>query len=126
MPYIFNAYRRNSFRYVDGYRHLDDSTYLGKAKAIYGKSWYSSDHYDASHNTSIEVKIPLSVIDGETDERIIKNLVYNVLAEHFTISCRCEYDCCGHYNGGPAWHTLRKLNRSGTKWRFVLTTSPNV
>lgn len=126
MPYIFHAYKRNTFRYNDGYRHLDDTTYIGVVKAVYGKSWYTSDDFDSSHNTSIEVKLPAAVISGETDPHVIKSRVFNILSEHFTLCCRCEHDCCGHYNGGPAWHTLKKLNRAGTKWHFLLVTSPNV
>lgn len=121
MPYSFHAYRMTSSRYRASYKHLDTSEYMGfKIKAVFGKARWdiAKDgyiHFDAGYSTTIEM----------TTSRPVTVKEMRAALHEFDRECGCEHDCCGCYNGGARWRTLRG-NRRGTRWTIQTHYSPNV
>ena len=101
MVYKFHGYRRTSFKYVDAYRHLDSSEYIGEFATLkFGAVTVDGIYYDSSRQF-VTIKAPKGA--GKWD-------VYAAADDQFSQHCRCEHGCCAHWNYsvGKVRHTKRQ------------------
>lgn len=88
MAYVFSGYRRTTFKYSDAYKDLDNSEYVGEFRLLNS----SEERYLGKYGDSAEQYLRLKAPKGAT-----KNDVREVAHDHFSYHCRCEHDCCGHW-----------------------------
>ncbi len=111
--HIINAYKKLTHKYNPAWSELDDDEYMGfDLKVVYGKARYSDD------GESVK-----TIAYATTSKPVTETQMYQML-HAFDRSCRCEHDCCGHFNGGA--RTPKQLSRNGRKWAITLSYYANV
>jgi hypothetical protein len=113
--HIIHAYKKLTHKYNPAWAHLDESEYMGfDLKIVYGKARYSDD------GESVK-----TIAYATASKPVTKSQMYQML-HAFDRSCRCEHDCCGHFNGGARYSGLKKVSRNGRKWAIPIIYSANV
>jgi hypothetical protein len=113
MQYRFHGYRRTSHEYVDAYRHLDSREYIGEYAALkFGEVVYDNKYNDSAHQY-VTLKAP----KGATWQDVCESA-----QNHFAQHCRCEHDCCGHWQSSVygVRHTKRR------EWSVKISMYQNV
>ena len=111
---IIHAYKKLTHRYNPAWAHLDESEYMGfQVKAVFSKPVYS-DYLGESVKYNVYLTASKPVTQNEM----------HAMLHAFDRSCRCEHDCCGHFNGGA--FNLKRISRTGKKWQVELRLSANV
>jgi hypothetical protein len=91
----FYGYRHTTARYRPGYRHLEEREFIGVFHELkVGANRYtSSEEYGDADDLErvIRIKAPRGVSFEQIRE---------VVRARYTGGCRCEHDCCGHYQSG--------------------------
>lgn len=117
MTHKFNAYKRTSFNYAEGWKHLDDSELVGRFHELSasardygpddGNSWYGEcwDRY-------FRVKAPLGASFDDINA---------ALRDAHSHSCRCEHDCCGHVSARV--RSVKRIRRR--EYRVIVGYSTN-
>lgn len=82
-----HAYRRNSHKYNDSYRHLDSETFVATVKLTPPRVTVEGNGYDEGESYVQYGRIPANVNKGA----LLKALK-DTLSKH---GCSHEYDCCG-------------------------------
>lgn len=109
------AFKQVTNHYHAGYAHLNETKYMGfDVKCVFGKTIYSNDYETKKTWVYLTASKPVS-----------KKCIAKMLHE-FDRCCRCEHDCCGHFNGGAYYHTLKQLSRNGRKFAVQLSYLMNV
>jgi hypothetical protein len=82
-----NLFTRKTFKYADGYSHLDDSEYLATVKLTPPKLVQGGDHLWASKNILQHLRLPVGA-----DPKLYAKALEDTMGGS---RCRHEYDCCG-------------------------------
>lgn len=108
-----HAYKKLTNRYNAAWAHLDEEESLDfSMEVFYGKTRYDSDGERKKVVAHVTVSRPI------TREELVQSLHY------FTTQCRCEHDCCGHWNGGAS--SPRQVTKDGIRWAIPLHYAMNV
>lgn len=98
--YKFSGYRRTTFKYSDAYKDLDGSEYVGEFRLLS----FSKERYLGKYGDSGEQYLRVKAPKGAT-----KDDVRQVADDFLSYHCRCEHDCCGHWQRsiGKVYHSKR-------------------
>jgi hypothetical protein len=109
----FTLSRQTTRRYNAAWSHLDESEDVGMARAIISKDWGKHDPHGESRRTLI-----ILCVSSQSDEEEVREAIEDTLQ----YSCRCEHDCCGHWQ-----HSISKARRlrSGM-WAIIQSSYRNV
>jgi len=111
MPERFIGYKRLTFKYSEGYKHLDRSEYLGTFKVLGGERLRWSDDGE-SRDRRLTVVAPRGVAPRDAVAAIEDAMSYG---------CQCEHDCCGH------WQSRARARRTkGRDYAVEIHEYPNV
>jgi hypothetical protein len=110
---IIQAERKLTNRYNAGWSDLDETQPMGfTLKTVRGATKYD-DNYERS-TTYLHV----------TASRPISYRELRATLHHFSRGCRCEHDCCSHWNGGAGVPV--QVSKNGRKWAIPLHYSMNI
>lgn len=116
MPNTFHGYIEGDGPYNRAYRGLNPQEYVGEFRVLsHSKRQYTNDE-DGSYRYVIRIKAP----KGATREQV-QGVVWN----EFDHSCRCEHDCCGHYQRRTG-RIFRPANRAKGEWIVPINAYPNI
>ena len=104
MPSTIRLYTSHG-SYRAAYDHLNSHTFVGKAKVL-APVVLEDDYYKTYIKRTLR-------LDPQTAKQPTPTL-RSALSSHFARECRCEHDCCGHFNGGL--YRMRKHGRNVTVW----------
>lgn len=96
--YKFAGYRRTSYKYAEAWRYLDSAKYVGEFRLLSTSEMRYLGKYGDSAVNYLRVKAPKGVD---------KRLMWQVADDQFSNHCKCEHDCCGHWQ-----NTVGKVYRS--------------
>ena len=85
-------------KYNTAYSYLDKWDEIGSYKTVASKHKSVED--------GMKLLLIIEVEHEPEDEEHVKDAIY----EAFQWGCGCEYDCCGHLNGG-AYHVRKLRNK---------------
>ena len=95
-----HMYKKVTRRYSAGWSHLDDDVYVGSLRVLKTTPYQYSEE-GVSFTRLITVKVLTSTSRDDLEIGI---------HDTFSHGCRCEHDCCGHYQVyvDSIKHTKRK------------------
>lgn len=110
----FHLSRRLTFRYNAAWASLDESEEVGTARVLSRKDFGRPDpHGESKRTLSL-----MSVCAREATEEAVREAI----CETLQYSCRCEHDCCGHWQTSVS--RARKLG--GGLWAVLMSSYRNV
>lgn len=94
--YKFYAFKRLTFDYSEGWNGLDESEDVGECGILKTtpKKWYSADGY----TYLLTIKTPAGL-----SKKSSNGTLHNIVQYSLGYSCRCEHDCCGHFQHNLIW-----------------------
>lgn len=109
MPQTFELFRTTgSFRVA--YDHLNEHEQLGEAKALGKRNEGGSSDGTGEWFTQ---RVIVGKWFDPSNETMVKEVTRS-LARLYRVECRCEHDCCGHFNGGAS--VAHKKGREFIAW----------
>jgi hypothetical protein len=109
----FTLSRRLTFRFNAAWSHLDESEDVGTARALTVKPFGKEDPHGEAKRT-----LSVMLIHTQADEEAVREAI----AETLQYSCRCEHDCCGHWQTSVS--RVRRLR--GGMWAVMQSSYRNV
>jgi len=114
MAYRFHAYRRLTHKYAQGWAHLDEHEYMGFSVRVVTGRFIRGEKYDDAQTTALHIT---------TSRPVTLDEITAAMHLEYSAGCTCEFDCCGHFHGGPS--QIRRASKNGRHWRTILTYMPN-
>lgn len=120
---VFTIDLRKTHGYTNGWAELDEwqpvanAFILKRGERDYGDPEKTTD-YGSSYTRTMTVKITKrlpGVSEGD---------IKRALADTFTQGCRCEHDCCGHWQVyANSWQVRRNKRK---EYRVIVNASANI
>lgn len=105
----------NEGSYRPAYGHLNKHSDLGwSAKVVAGRLFLDSDGDGAIRWVYITTSKPV------TRDELVEGLMWQ-----FRQQCRCEYDCCGHWQSFAHFPRAHS-NKKGTRWAVPIYSYRNI
>ncbi len=80
-----DLHKRTTHKYASGWSHLDESEHIGTARCL-GQKTTKQDGWT-------KTSLGLFLVSSKHDSEEVKQALRDSLSHH----CRCEHDCCGHW-----------------------------
>lgn len=103
--------KRLTHKYAFGWAGLDESEQIGTAREVLSKP--RKNHGDTA------TAFKLLLVNSTADAKDIKQAIYDSLSS----GCRCEHDCCGHWQHGVS--NVRRI-KGGNMYGVFLFAYRNV
>lgn len=101
--------------YRPAYDHLNEHETLDfTVKVVPGRF---REDYDGNGERWVYLTASRPITRGELTEAVLWK---------FNRECRCEHDCCGHWQSHAYAHLAKPLNKKGTKWKVPVVSYRNI